>query len=132
MGSGDVRQHPPAAAAGVQGAAAAEAGEDRGIETTTGALPQGVSIPIQPEPAQVSQDGLLGAAAVARGVEIIDAEQPFPTPQTGLQPAQQGGTEVAAMQGAAGGWGEATAISLAAAPDSFLQKLFHMPWQGRS
>ena len=43
-------------------------------------------IPVQAQPAQIGLDRLHGASTVARGVEIIDAQQPDALALPGLQP----------------------------------------------
>jgi hypothetical protein len=66
------------------------------------------------EPAQVGQDAFLGTRPVARCVEIVDAQEPFPGSQACIQPAEQGGSEIASVQIAAGGGSEAPPDALTA------------------
>ena len=74
VGSRDVSEHPPTAAAGVEGTAAAQGREHGGVEPPATALTQWRAIPEQPQPSQVSQQGIFRPGSVARGVEVIDAQ----------------------------------------------------------
>jgi hypothetical protein len=80
---------------------------------------------------QVSQDRGLGAGAVARAVEIVDAQQKFPTGQAGIQPGQQGGAQVAPVQGASGRGGEAPPVAQPAALSGRGQLIAQMGGQQR-
>ena len=78
-----------------------------------GALTHHRTVPAEAEPAEVVEDRGLGTGPVAGGVEIVNAEQPLPTPEPGVKPAEQGGAEIAAVQRAGGGGGEAGPVTLA-------------------
>lgn len=102
-------------------AGAPQAGEHRGIEPPAQALAQGWTVPVQPEPLQVLEDGLLRTRSVAGGIEIIEAQEPLATAAPSLQPAQQGCAQVAPMQHSSGGGGKTPPVPLAAPLQSRLQ-----------
>lgn len=66
---------------------------------------------MQTQPAQIGEDLLIGAGAVAGAVEIVDPQQPLATGKAGIKPAEQGSAQVAAVQRAGGGRCEAPAIA---------------------
>ena len=98
MGGRDIRQHPAAAAAGVKLTTATQRRKDRRVETTAFALAQHWPVPKQPQPTQVLLDAGFRAGAVARRIEIVDAQQPLPTLEPRDQPGQQGRAQIAQMQ----------------------------------
>jgi hypothetical protein len=66
------------------------------------------------KPAEVGEDALFGTRTVARCIEIVDTQQPFPSSEACIQPAEQGGSEVAAVKIPAGGGSEAPPDALTA------------------
>ena len=92
---------------------------------------QHLAIPAQAQPTQIRQDCGLGPGAVARGVEIINAQQPLPAPKPGVQPAEQGCAQIAAVQGAGGGRGETAPIAQLTPAHAGLQQELEMAGQRR-
>jgi hypothetical protein len=86
---------------------------------------------VQAEPGQVSLNRLDGAGAIAGCVEIVVAQQPLPAGEPGLQPAEQGGAQVAAMQRPGGRGGKPAAITLIPLLKAGLQLGLEMGRQGR-
>ena len=114
MRSGDIGKHPAAAMARVEQSTPAQGRENRAVEPTTLALAQQRTIPIQTQPFQISHGLGLSARAVARRIEIIDAQQPLRSAESCLQPGEQCSAQVAHMQRPTGGGG-ITATKLDAA-----------------
>jgi hypothetical protein len=54
------------------------------------------------------KDGLLRPWLHPGVVEVVEAEQPNPTPPPDLKPTEKGGAEIAQVQRPAGGWGKTT------------------------
>ena len=78
--------------------AAPKPGQPTVVDPFPTALQDRRTIPIQAEPAQICLDRFDGAGSIARGIEIVDAQQPAATPLTSLQPREQGRLKIPLMQ----------------------------------
>ena len=81
------------------------------VDATPFALEQDRPIPFQAQPAQIALDRLDGTGAVARHIEVIDAQQPGTTGLTGHQPREQSRLQVAEVEHPRGRWGETAAVA---------------------
>lgn len=106
MGGRDVGQESAAAMAGIERARPSQSRQHGGIEPPALALDHHRPIPMESQPFQIGEDRLLCPGPHARPVEIIKTEQPEAVGSTGVEPAQQGRAEVAAMEFAAGRGGK--------------------------
>jgi len=122
MGGRDIGQQAPAAAARVEEAIPAKRREHAGVEAAALALEHRRAVPGQPQPLEVVQNRGRGSGPVAWGVEVVKTEQPLPAMAAGVEPADQGGTEVAEMQGPGGGGGKPAAVAPCSSIDTLLEQ----------
>ena len=111
VGGGDVGQQAPAAAAGIKKAIAAQGRKHTGVEAPALALEDRGTIPAQPQPLEIDENGINGSGPVTGAVEIIDTQQPLTALAAGVKPADQGGAEVAEMHRPGWGGGKPTAVA---------------------
>jgi hypothetical protein len=65
-------------------------------------LDQNLAVPLEPQPAQVLQNGVDVFAAAAVGVDVLDAEEEAAAGVAGAAPGLPGGVSVAEMEMAGG------------------------------
>ncbi len=103
-GRGDVGA---GAEAGIDQVAGGKGGKGGAVGGHLGGLVKGRTVPIEAEPVQVVFDRLGVLRAAAGGVDVFDAQQEGAVGRAGRLPGEQGGANVAEMQGAGGAGGEA-------------------------
>src|SRR4051812_5749259 len=69
----------------------------------------GSLVPVEAEPPQVAQDGLLGLARRALDIRVLDAQDERPAGSAREQPVEQRGSRVADVELTGRAWGETEA-----------------------
>jgi len=122
MGGRDIGQQPTAAAAWVKEAAAAKRRKHAGVEAPALALDDRDTIPVQTQPLEIVQNRGRRSGPVAGAVEVVKTEQPLTALPASIKPADQGGAQVAEMQGPGRGGGKPSSVAALSPIDTLLEQ----------
>jgi hypothetical protein len=123
---GNIRQETTAASAWIEQPRLPKPRQHGGVGAPALTLANDRAVPVEAQPDKISNNPRLRSGAVAGGIQIVDAKDPFPPCQAGIQPADQGRSQIAPVQAAGGGGGESAPIPLLAKTKALIDPLLEV------